>query len=156
MISRVVLCLALITVVSAENITKWEFNYKLCGDERITMIYDLPADLSGSYWLRIELLKDPKNIYVLFNPRFNKQHTVCNSMKNGSWGTEQITKGDFPFKPGQQYRIDMQVVKDAIVVSVNGKQYLTFVSPMQPLSDCHYIQTYNSEVTDIYKVGTHC
>ncbi|XP_067392070.1 galectin-8 isoform X2 [Emydura macquarii macquarii] len=61
-----------------------------------------------------------------FNPRFKRSGCiVCNTLKEGRWGSEEITY-QMPFQKGKTFEIVFMVLKNKFQVSVNKKHLLLY------------------------------
>nr|XP_020473523.1 galectin-2-like [Monopterus albus] len=58
-----------------------------------------PNDGCSSFAINIG--HDPENIALHFNPRFDSEVIVCNSLSGGSWGDEH-REGRLPFTCGEE------------------------------------------------------
>ncbi|KAM9456259.1 galectin-9-like [Clarias gariepinus] len=60
-----------------------------------------------------------------FNPRFNENVVVRNSLMNGCWGHEEKS-GGLPFYRGQQFTVNITCDTQCYRISVNGIQMFTY------------------------------
>ena len=63
-----------------------------------------------------------RDIAFHFNPRFNENAVVRNSMAGFTWGKEERRQPNFPFKKGEHFDIMIMVHSDKYVV---GTRYLS-------------------------------
>ncbi|KAG7316416.1 hypothetical protein KOW79_019957 [Hemibagrus wyckioides] len=70
-------------------------------------------------------IKPRADIAFHFNPRFKKNHIVCNTLQHEYWGKEEIHYL-MPFRKGEDFEIIMLVEKDLFKVAVNGAHVLEY------------------------------
>ncbi|MCJ8743895.1 hypothetical protein PDJAM_G00099600 [Pangasius djambal] len=70
-------------------------------------------------------IKPRADIAFHFNPRFKKNHIVCNTLQLEYWGKEEIHYL-MPFMKGEDFEIIMLVEKDLYKVAVNGSHVLEY------------------------------
>ncbi|CAG2069431.1 unnamed protein product, partial [Timema podura] len=56
-------------------------------------------------------IKDPRDVALHFNPRFEDSVIVRNWMANGEWGEEE-REGPMVLKPGSDFRVDILCEED--------------------------------------------
>ncbi|XP_077776720.1 galectin-1-like isoform X2 [Podarcis muralis] len=61
----------------------------------------------------LNLYHNDSDIILHFNPRFEINTIVCNSRKNGLWGSE-LRKSVFPFKQGEDTKVSRNSLSTAI------------------------------------------
>uniref|UniRef100_A0A8D0G701 Galectin n=1 Tax=Sphenodon punctatus TaxID=8508 RepID=A0A8D0G701_SPHPU len=71
------------------------------------------------------------DVALHFNPRFDGDKVVFNSMQGKKWGKEEH-KGHMPFHKGQHFEIIFIVENDAYKVVVNGQPYYEFRHRIPP------------------------
>ncbi|KAF4071025.1 hypothetical protein AMELA_G00280100 [Ameiurus melas] len=69
--------------------------------------------------------KPRANIAFHLNPRFKKDHIVCNTLEHENWGKEEIHY-QMPFRKGADFEIIVLVEKDLYKVAVNGAHVLEY------------------------------
>ncbi|XP_053324948.1 galectin-1-like [Spea bombifrons] len=77
----------------------------------------------------VNLGKDPSNIVIHFNPRFD-QHgdsnvIVCNSKEADAWGTEQRSTS-FPFTLGNENTVCFEHQGDKLKIKLSNGEDFTF------------------------------
>ncbi|KAI5090765.1 galectin-8 isoform X1 [Silurus meridionalis] len=70
-------------------------------------------------------IKPRADVAFHFNPRFKKNHIVCNTLKLEYWGKEEIHYL-MPFRKGAEFEIIVLVEKDLYKVAVNGTHVLEY------------------------------
>lgn len=56
-----------------------------------------------------------------FNPRFNGEDSVRNTLEGGSWGEEEREQPNFPFEPKDQFEIDILCLPNTYRVCILNK-----------------------------------
>ncbi|XP_072256194.1 galectin-1-like [Pyxicephalus adspersus] len=87
----------------------------------------------------INLGKDPENLLLHFNPRFDLSGVTniifCNSRENNDWGEEQ--KEDvFPFQKGSDTTVSFKYEKEKIIILLPSGSWFSFPVrlPMEVIS----------------------
>ncbi|XP_060765581.1 galectin-9-like [Neoarius graeffei] len=70
-------------------------------------------------------LRDNSGIALHFNPRFNENVVVRNSLKNECWGHEERS-GGMPFYRGQQFMVSITCDTQCYRIAVNGAHMFTY------------------------------
>ncbi|KAI5608071.1 galectin-8 isoform X2 [Silurus asotus] len=70
-------------------------------------------------------IKPRADVAFHFNPRFQKNHIVCNTLELEYWGKEEIHYL-MPFRKGAEFEIIVLVEKDLYKVAVNGTHVLEY------------------------------
>ncbi|XP_069494472.1 galectin-3-like [Ambystoma mexicanum] len=139
MLYFIAVCLLFIKMGSAEEPFRMDFNGGLQPGTLVTVHAVIPEN---SQRFAIEFHRDPSNIPVHINARFDytkKLYTICNTMINGKWGTEQETHGNFPFKHGRPSKIDIDCEEEEFKMYVDNKLYLTYKPRTGPLRSIKYL-----------------
>nr|CAD7586073.1 unnamed protein product [Timema genevievae] len=76
-------------------------------------------------------IKDPRDVALHFNPRFEDSVIVRNWMANGEWGEEE-REGPMVLKPGSDFRVDILCKEDGFKISVDGTVFTYFEHRQKP------------------------
>ena len=83
---------------------------------------------NGGGVLAVDLVTDEENIALHFNPRYNLNVLVLNTLLNGTWQDEIRPQG-FPFPPnGVSTRFSVRITAQpsSFTISVNGIQFAVY------------------------------
>lgn len=89
--------------------------------------------------------KPRADIAFHFNPRFKKNHIVCNTLQLECWGKEEIHYL-MPFRKGDGFEIIVLVEKDLykvrmeIICSKILKNYLSWINLTGESGSCHFVR----------------
>jgi hypothetical protein len=76
-----------------------------------------------------------------FNPRFQVEDTVRNTLQEGSWGVEEREEPCFPFHPEDRFEVHIVRLAHAFRVFVNQKSYIDYAHRIQPEQVSHVMLT---------------
>lgn len=93
------------------------------GDDADRIGLNLEAE--SSYKLRHKAHSELANIPFHFNPRFDENRVVRNSLIEDKWGAEE-KDGDMPFVAGQEFELTICLKSDDFVVCVNGAEFCRY------------------------------
>ncbi|XP_073447720.1 galectin-1-like [Aquarana catesbeiana] len=99
----------------------------------------------GCQYFVINMGKDPSNLVIHFEPRFDyrgdKGKIVLNSRNGGNWGTEQ-KEGYFPFQTGSSTKVSFTFEQDKITVRLPTGS--PFLFPIRfPITDITFLSVEN-------------
>ncbi|KAL3874440.1 hypothetical protein ACJMK2_037452 [Sinanodonta woodiana] len=91
-------------------------------------------------------------IPLWFNPRFNENQVVRNTLTGGSWGPEE-RHGGFPFQQGQIYNVEILVRSKKYEVSVNGHKFEKYKHRLPISAVTHLVVEGGTKIHQIYTEG---
>lgn len=80
---------------------------------------------TGSGRILFNLMQDSNNIALHFNPRFDTNVLVLNSMKDGNWQTEERPPG-YNLDHGAKMTVKIQGDDHCFTIYINGKTFYQF------------------------------
>lgn len=90
-------------------------------------------DASPTYKLRHKAHTELENTALHFNPRFDENCVVRNTMTEGKWGEEERA-GEMPFTKGLDFVLKIICTSDDYEIDVNGKDFARYRHRIPPES----------------------
>lgn len=90
-------------------------------------------DAHSTYKLRHKAHTELQNTCLHFNPRFNENIIVRNTMIEGKWGDEE-KDGGLPIKRGQEFTIEIECFEECYVITINDLKFCTYKHRLSPCS----------------------
>lgn len=82
-------------------------------------------DCAPTYKVKHKAHTNLENCALHFNPRFEENFVVRNSMIEGKWGEEE-TEGGVPLKKGQEFELKIVCNENEFTIYVNGTLFTSF------------------------------
>lgn len=99
------------------------------GDNADRMAFNL--DAAPTFKLKHKAYAELENCCFHFNPRFNDNRIVRNTMIDGTWGVEEVN-GGMPLVKGQEFELKIECRPDDFLILVNGKEFVMYRHRMHP------------------------
>ncbi|XP_014259365.2 galectin-8-like isoform X2 [Cimex lectularius] len=75
-----------------------------------------------------------KNVALHFSVRLNLNYVARNTLLKGLWGPEEgYSMGKIPFKKGERFIIEIFLIKEHFLISVNSTHFCRYVHRVPPL-----------------------
>lgn len=76
-----------------------------------------------------------------FNPRFESEDSVRNTLEGGDWGNEEREQPNFPFEPEDRFEINILRMPECYRVFINQQRYIDYYHRIDPERVCHLMLT---------------